>query len=152
MQEGAPQETFAVLKRIDSRSRSPDCHRCVNAKEELRVNGLIRRPHLGWTTLVFSVALVVGLLVAPATAAKKENVSFINKSNHTQQLLVAHGGDGECSEMPKTENLKIEEGETVVLESGDSKVCWCAGSGKNKVSECQEWTRARPGSKVRLTF
>ena len=111
----------------------------------------IRRPRSGWTPIVASAVLASGLLVAASTVdAKGENVTFINKSRHTQQLLAAFGADAKCSEMPQKENLKIEVREQVVLESGDSKVCWCAGSGKTKVTECQEWKTARPGSKVRL--
>ncbi len=107
----------------------------------------------GWSVVVATSVVVLGLFVAASVAeAKGENVTFINKSRQTQQLLTAFGGEGACSEMPNKENLKIESGEQMVLESGPNKVCWCAGSGKMEVTQCGEWKKAKAGSKVRITF
>lgn len=103
----------------------------------------------------FAAAMLVvsGLVAAASIAeAKGENVTFINKSRQAQELLTAFGGDGACSEMPNTKNLRIEPGEQAVLESGGSKVCWCAGSGKVAVTQCAAWKTAKAGSKVRITF
>ena len=113
----------------------------------------IRRSRVGRFLAAATAVAVVGLFVAVSVAeAKGDNVTFINKSRRTQQLLAAFGGDGACADMPKQENLKIEVGEQAVLESGSSKVCWCAGSGKVQVKQCGEWKKAKPGSKVRITF
>lgn len=102
---------------------------------------------------VATIVVAAGMFIAASVAqAKGDNVTFINKSRQAQELLTAFGGDGACSDMPSKENLRIEPGEQVVLESGASKVCWCAGSGKVPVKQCGEWNKAKPGSKVRITF
>ena len=106
-----------------------------------------------WLLAVAMFVVVSGLLaVASAVEAKGENVTFVNKSGRSQELLTAFGGTGTCSEMPSKKNLRIEPGEEAILESGGSKVCWCAGSGKVPVSQCGEWSKAKPGSKVRIRF
>jgi len=98
------------------------------------------------------VLLMTGFLVAREAAAKeKKDVTFENKSKRQQELRVAFGGDGSCEDMPTQENVSLDPGASQVVSSGESRVCWCAGSGKAKVSECQEWNIARPGKKVRLT-
>jgi hypothetical protein len=117
------------------------------------MTGWIRSSRVGSSLIVASVALVACCLAVAAVAeAKGENVTFINQSRRTQQILAAFGEGDSCSEKTQRENLKIEAGERAVLESGDSTVCWCAGSGKAKVGQCQEWKRARAGSKVYLKF
>lgn len=112
----------------------------------------IARSRISWS--LAGLALIVSGLFAAASIAeaKGENVTFINKSRQAQELLTAFGGDGSCSDMPTKKNLRIEPGERTTLESGGSKVCWCAGSGKVPVSQCADWKKAKPGSKVRITF
>ncbi len=112
----------------------------------------IRSLRISWS-LAVAMLIVSGLFAAASIAeAKGENVTFINKSRQAQELLTAFGGDGACSEMPTKKNLRIEPGEQTILESGSSKVCWCAGSGRAAVSQCAAWKKAKPGSKVRITF
>ena len=106
-----------------------------------------------WSLAVAMIVAVSGLLAAASIVeAKGDNVTFINKSRQTQELLTAFGADGTCTDMPTKKNLRIERGDQTVLESGGSTVCWCAGSGKVPVSQCGSWKRAKPGSKVRITF
>ena len=113
----------------------------------------ISKSRIGWPLAVAMVVMVAGLAAAASIAeAKGENVTFINKSRQAQELLVAFGGDGSCSDMPTQDNVRIEPREQAVVESGGSKVCWCAGSGKVPVSSCQDWKTAKAGSKVRITF
>lgn len=111
----------------------------------------LRRPIVGMLSLAL---LVTGLLVATEAAAKKKkDVTFENKSKRHQELLVAFGGDGSCEEEKSNqENVSLDPGDSQVVSSGEEKVCWCAGTGKAKVSACQEWNIARPGKKVRLTW
>jgi hypothetical protein len=117
------------------------------------MTGPVLGSRVGSSLIIASVTLVACCLVAASVAeAKGENVTFINQSRRAQQILAAFGEGDSCSEKTQRENLKIEAGERVVLESGDSTVCWCAGSGKAKVGRCQEWNRARAGSKVYLKF
>lgn len=108
---------------------------------------------IGWSLAAAMIVVVSGMFVVASVAeAKGENVTFMNKSRRVQELLTAFGGDAACSEMPEKKNLRIEPGEEVILESGTSKVCWCAGSGKVAVTQCGEWKTAKSGSKVRITF
>ena len=87
-----------------------------------------------------------------AAIAKGKDVTFQNQAQHTQQLLVSYGADAKCGEMPKQENVKLEVGETKVIESGESTVCWCSGSGKVEVAACGDWKSTQAGKRVRLTF
>jgi hypothetical protein len=88
----------------------------------------------------------------PAAVAKGKDVIFQNQARHVQQLLVSYGADAACGEMPQQENVKLEIGESKVVESGESNVCWCSGSGKVEVTKCGDWKLARAGKRVRLTF
>ena len=113
-------------------------------------NRITRSP---WSLAVAMFAVVATVFAVVSIAeAKGENVTFINKSRQAQELLTAFGGDGACSEMPNKKNLRIERGEQAILESGSSKVCWCAGSGKVAVTQCADWKTAKAGSKVRIKF
>lgn len=113
----------------------------------------IENTTIRWSIAVAMFVVVAGLLAATsAVEAKGENVTFVNKSRQVQELLTAFGGEVACAEMPNKKNLRIEPGEQMILESGGSKVCWCAGSGKIPVSQCGEWKNAKAGSKIRITF
>ena len=105
------------------------------------------------TTVILALVLFASSAInPPAAVAKGKDVTFQNRARHTQQLLVSYGADASCGEMPKQENVKLEIGESKVIESGESNVCWCSGSGKVEVTECGEWKLARSGTRVRLTF
>ena len=101
---------------------------------------------------VLAVAVMAtGLITAGAALAKGQDVTFVNQSKRHQELLVAYGADEKCDAMPTQENVSLDPGESQTVESGESKVCWCAGSGKVKVSQCQQWHATKAGRKVRLT-
>jgi len=104
-------------------------------------------------TLLLTLALFASAAVNPSAAvAKGKDVTFQNQARHTQQLLVSYGADAKCGEMPTQESVKLEVKETKVIESGESDVCWCSGSGKVEVTSCGDWKLARAGKRVRLTF
>lgn len=103
--------------------------------------------------MLLSLALFATVALSPSAAiAKGKDVTFQNQARHIQQLLVSYGADAKCGEMPEQENVKLEVSESKVIPSGDSSVCWCAGSGKVEVTACQSWKLAKPGKRVRLTF
>lgn len=104
-------------------------------------------------TLLLALALFASALVTPsAVVAKGKDVTFQNQARHTQQLLVSYGADAKCGEMPTQESVKLEVGESKVIASGESNVCWCSGSGKHEVTACSDWKLARAGKRIRLTF
>ena len=105
------------------------------------------------TAGILALTLFASAAVNPSAAvAKGKDVTFQNQARHTQQLLVSYGADAKCGEMPKQESVKLEVGESKVVESGESNVCWCSGSGKVEVTSCGEWKLARAGKRIRLTF
>ncbi|MCP4200806.1 MAG: hypothetical protein GY769_02580 [bacterium] len=118
----------------------------------------MRRKTLTSSALAFTLVLAVftvGLFTEAPASAKGENVTFQNKGRFIQEILVAYGADGECSEMPTSENITLEPKQSQVVSSADSNVCWCgvavkAGAEKRKITRCGEWKIAKPGRKVRV--
>lgn len=104
--------------------------------------------------LVFAL-FAAGLFKEAPASAKGKDVTFQNKGRFIQQLLVSYGADAECSEMPTSENIDLDPGQSQVISSGDSNVCWCGIAVKNSdakrnITRCGEWKIAKPGRKVRI--
>lgn len=87
---------------------------------------------------------------APSTAAVQEEggVLFRNVGRDTQYVLATFNGD-KCGEMSDRAQLELAPGESQTVDSGDSRVCWCAST-LGKVGNCSEWSKAKPGKKVTL--
>jgi hypothetical protein len=97
------------------------------------------------------VALVLlSLAGGSAGLAAGEDVTFENKSKRHQELLVAYGEDGRCAKMPTEENVSLDPGESKTVSSGAGKVCWCAGSGKARVGQCDQWSTTKAGKTVKI--
>ena len=116
-----------------------------------------KTPSLGAMGFALVSALIAAGLFnqAPASAKGKDDVTFVNKGRFIQQLLVSYGADAKCGEMPEKENIDLDPGQSQVVSSGDSRVCWCGVAVKNsaakkKITRCGEWRTAKPGRKVRI--
>jgi hypothetical protein len=75
-------------------------------------------------------------------------VTFDNKSRATVYLLATYG-DKQCGEMPERTQAALAANESLLVESGDSLVCWCTGT-SGKVGDCGEWQKAKAGKRVIL--
>ena len=99
------------------------------------------------------MVVALALLVAGSTAtlkAKGKDVTFHNRSDTVQHVLARFGGGGSCKERPQKEQLTLQKGERVVLESGEEDVCWCSSSA-GKIGDCGDtWKKAKPGSFKRI--
>lgn len=98
---------------------------------------------------ISALALVVALATAPAALAEDGGVTIKNMTAETQYVLAVFGEGGSCDEMSREEKVALEAGESAMIPSGDSKVCWCSSS-FGKVGECGTWHHAKPGSVQKL--
>lgn len=97
------------------------------------------------SVLCLAIAAFCVALLVPAAEAKGENVTFKNMSAETQHILAVFGDGGQCSDMSNKEQLTLEPGEEMVLESGDSTVCWCSST-FGKIGDCRDsWNKTKAG-------
>lgn len=100
--------------------------------------------------LCLILALCTFAFLAPSAEAGGENVTFKNQSPDTQYVLVVFGGDGKCSEMAEKEQITLAAGESLEVESGDSKVCWCSTT-FGKIGDCRDsWNQTKAGKLQRI--
>jgi hypothetical protein len=75
---------------------------------------------------VLAATLLVGFAAAHGAEGTAGNgVTFVNDSDHSIKLWVRYGSDASCARLPKSQELKVDAGQTVALDSGSSKVCTC---------------------------
>jgi len=100
---------------------------------------------LGATVAIVAFALL-GIASSSTLEAKGQGVTFQNRSDSVQYVLARFGEGGACTERAEKEQIKLEKGEKIVLESGADDVCWCASSA-GKIGDCgNAWKKAKPGS------
>ena len=82
--------------------------------------------------------------------AKGQGVTFHNRSDSVQHVLARYGDGESCKDRPQKEQLTLEKGDKIVLESGTDEVCWCA-SPVGKIGDCGDsWRKAKAGSFKRI--
>lgn len=76
-----------------------------------------------------ALGLIAGAALSLAAAAADtpsgSGVSFVNGSNHHITFYARYGSDGSCENQPKAQTVSIESNQTVSVDSGSSKVCFC---------------------------
>lgn len=86
--------------------------------------------------------------VAASAAQPDGGVLFVNRSRDTQFVLATFDGEA-CGEMEDRAQLELAPGESATVDSGTSRVCWCAST-IGKVGDCTSWSKAKPGKRVVL--
>lgn len=85
---------------------------------------------------------------ATSAAQPEDGVLFVNRSRETQFVLATFDGE-QCDEMEDRAQLELAPGESETVDSGTSRVCWCAST-LGKVGGCTSWSKAKPGKRVVL--
>jgi hypothetical protein len=76
--------------------------------------------------LVAGTALSMAALAADAPAASGSGVTFVNGSSRQITFYTRFGSSGgSCEGQPKAQTVSIGPNQTVSVDSGDSKVCFC---------------------------
>lgn len=94
--------------------------------------------------LVGCLALMALLAPTQASAADDGTVAFKNMTAETQYILVMYGDGASCADKAQKEQLTVEPGDSVTVESGDSKVCWCSST-VGKIGSCSPWSVTKAG-------
>jgi len=78
--------------------------------------------------LVAGAALSMAAMAADtqdATAASGNGVTFVNNGSRQLTFYTRFGSDASCQGLPKAQTVSIAPGQTVTVDSGGSKVCFC---------------------------
>ena len=60
-----------------------------------------------------------------ADMAAGTGVTFVNGSSHHVDLYTRYGSDGACDTRPESKKVGIDAGQSGVVDSGSSSVCYC---------------------------
>ena len=107
---------------------------------------------------LFSRPAVLGLVAGAAlsmaaaaadTPAAGTGVTFVNGSNRQITFYTRFGSDASCQGLPKSQTVSLGPNQTVTVDSGDSKVCFCLQVPERR--GCPSgWSEVKAGSTRRL--
>src|SRR4051794_37690865 len=76
-----------------------------------------------------ALGLITGMALTLAAAAADtpagSGVTFVNGSNRHITFYTRFGSDASCEGQPKAQTVSVEPNQTVSVDSGGSKVCFC---------------------------
>jgi hypothetical protein len=97
--------------------------------------------------LVAGTALSMAAMAqeTPGTSANGNGVTFVNGSSRQITFYTRFGSSGgSCEGQPKSQTVSIGPNQTVSVDSGDSKVCFCLQVPERR--GCPSgWSEVKPG-------
>jgi hypothetical protein len=79
-------------------------------------------------TRTLALGLIAGTALTMAAVAADmagTGVTFVNGSNHHIDLYTRYGSDAACDARPESKKVGIDAGQSGVVDSGSSSVCFC---------------------------
>jgi hypothetical protein len=75
--------------------------------------------------LVAGTALSMAAMAADAPADSGNGVTFVNGGSRQVTFYTRFGSEASCQRLPKAQTVTIAPSQTVTVDSGGSKVCFC---------------------------
>jgi hypothetical protein len=99
--------------------------------------------------LIAGVALTMAAAAQDATGAGT-GVTFINGSNHHVDVYTSYGSDASCGSKPQSKKVGIDAGQSGVVDSGSSSVCFCLKVPNRGTCPSGGWAEVKAGGTRRL--
>ena len=97
-------------------------------------------------TLALGLATAAALTLAAAAAdTAGSGVTFVNGSNHRIDVYTRYGSDASCDFKPDSKRITIDAGQSGVLDSGSSSVCFCLKVPDRGTCPSGGWGEVKPG-------
>jgi hypothetical protein len=96
-----------------------------------------------WVLGLVACAAITAIAAAEDTAGT--GVTFVNGGTHHIDVYTRYGSDGSCDSKPQSKKVGIDAGQSGVVDSGSSSVCFCLKVPNRGTCPSGGWAEVKAG-------